>query len=89
MAARFQLILSPAFRRDMERLPPLVHGQVVEALQILETVPKGPHPKVKKLKGKAAGLWRLEVWPYRIRYDVVGREVHLHRVRDRKEIYRD
>jgi len=61
----------------------------LEALKILETNPKGPHPKIKKLQGKGIGQWRLEVWPYRVRYDVISREVHLYRVRHRKEIYRD
>ena len=89
MAARFVLILSPAFRKDMERLPPRAHNEVLEALKILETNPKGPHPKIKKLKGKGSGQWRLEVWPYRVRYDVIGREVYLYRVRHRKEIYRE
>jgi hypothetical protein len=29
----------------------------------------------------------LEVWPYRVRHDVVGHAVHLYRVRHRTEIY--
>jgi mRNA-degrading endonuclease RelE of RelBE toxin-antitoxin system len=87
MPARFTLILSPAFRRDLEQLPPRAHRQVLEALQLLKTTPKGPHLKIKKLRGKGVGQWRLEVWPYRVRYDVVGRAVHLYRVRHRREIY--
>jgi len=87
MPARFTLIVSPAFRRDLEHLPPRAHREVLEALKPLQTTPKGPHPKIKKLKGKGIGQWRLEVWPYRVRYDVVGREVHLYRVRHRREIY--
>jgi len=87
MPARFTLILSPAFRRDLEHLPPRSHRQVLEALQLLKTAAKGPHPKIKKLKGKGIGQWRLEVWPYRVRTDVVGHEVHLYRVRHRREIY--
>ncbi len=89
MPARFTLIVSPSFRRDLERLPPRVHDQVLEALKELEINPKGASPKIKKLKGKGVGQWRLEVWPYRVRYDVFGGEVHLHRVRHRKDIYRD
>ena len=87
MPARFTLILSPAFRRDLQRLPPRAHHEVLDALKVLKTAAKGPHPKIKKLKGKGIGQWRLEVWPYRVRYDVVGREVHLYRVRHRREIY--
>jgi len=87
MSARFTLILSPAFRRDLEHLPPRAHREVLEALKLLQSTPKGPHAKIKKLKGKGIGQWRLEVWPYRVRYDVVGHEVRLYRVRHRKEIY--
>ena len=89
MPTSFSLILAPAFRRDLEDLPPRIHDQVLEAIKVLETNPKGPHPKIKKLKSKGFGQWRLEVWPYRVRYDVIGAEVHLYRVRHRKEIYRD
>jgi len=87
MPARFTLIVSPAFRRDLEHLPPRAHREVLDALQHLKITPKGPHPKIKKLKGKGIGQWRLEVWPYRVRYDVVGHAVHLYRVRHRKETY--
>ena len=88
MPARCVLIFSSSFRQDLERLPARAHDEVLESLKVLETNPKGLHPKIKKLKGKGIGQWRLEVWPYRIRYDVIGREVHLYRVRHRGEIYR-
>ena len=87
MSARFTLILSPAFRRDLEHLPPRAHREVLEAIKLLQSTPKGPHVKIKKLKGKGIGQWRLEVWPYRARYDVVGHEVRLYPVRHRKGIY--
>jgi mRNA-degrading endonuclease RelE of RelBE toxin-antitoxin system len=62
---------------------------VLEALKRLEVNPFGPPPTIKKLSGKKIGKWRLEVWPYRVRYDVEGQKVILFRVRHRKEIYRD
>ncbi len=89
MSARFTVRLTPSFQRDLERLPALVQQRVLEAIQRLETNPFGPLPKIKKLKGKGVGQWRLEAWPYRVRYDVSGQEVVLYRVRHRKEIYRD
>jgi len=89
MSARFTVRLTPSFQRDLERLPALVQQRVLEAIQRLGTNPFGPPPKIKKLKGKGVGQWRLEAWPYRVRYDVSGQEVVLYRVRHRKEIYRD
>ena len=89
MPARFVVRLTPSFRRDLEDLPAAAQEKVLEAIKRLETNPFSPPPKIKKLKGKGMGQWRLEVWPYRVRYDVVDQEVVLFRVRHRKEIYRD
>ena len=89
MPARFVARLTPSFRRDLEDLPAVAQGKVLEAIKRLQTTPFGPPPKIKKLKGKGVGQYRLEVWPYRMRYDVVGQEVVLYRVRHRKDVYRD
>lgn len=89
MPARFAVHLTPSFRRDLEALPARVHKIVMEAIKRLEENPFGPPPNVKKLKGKGVGQWRLAVWPYRVRYDVIGRDVVLYRVRHRKDIYRE
>ena len=55
------------------------------AVRRLETDTSCPSLKIKKLKGKR-GQRRPEVWPYRVRYDIVGEEVVLYRVRHRREI---
>ena len=89
MPARFRILLTPSFQRDLERLPADVQERVLKAIGVLETAPFGPPPRIKRLKGKGVGQWRLEVWPYRIRFDVEGGDVVLYRVRHRKEIYRD
>ncbi|MBI4573266.1 MAG: type II toxin-antitoxin system RelE/ParE family toxin [candidate division NC10 bacterium] len=88
MRAHFGLRLTPSFQRDLESLPNAIQEKILEAVRRLETKPFGPPPKIKKLKGKGAGQWRLEVWPYRVRYDVLEEEVVLYRVRHRKDIYR-
>jgi len=89
MPARFTVQLTPSFRRDLERLPASAQEKLLEAIKRLEINPFGPPPGIKKLKGKGIGQWRLEVWPYRVRYDVIGQKVALYRVRHRREIYQD
>ena len=89
MPARLVVRLTPSFQRDLDALPKASQEKVLDAVRRLETNPSGPPPKIKKLKGKGAGQWRLEVWPYRVRYDIIGEEVALYRVRHRREIYRD
>ena len=89
MAPRFSVLLTASFRRDLERLPAETQKKVLEALAFLEENPFGPPHRIKKLRAKGVGQWRMKVSPYRIRYDVVGNEVILYRVRHRKDIYRD
>ena len=88
MPAGFTVQITPSFRRDLEALPAGVQKKVLDALRQLEANPFGPM-KVKRLKGKGIGQWRLEVWPYRVRYDVDGQEIVLYRVRHRKDVYRE
>lgn len=88
MPPRFTVHLTPSFQRDLEGLPVAVQRKLLDALKRLEGNAFGPPPKIKKLKGQGVGQWRLEVWPYRVRYDVKGADVILYRVRHRKDIYR-
>ena len=89
MPGRFTVLLTPTFKRNLEELPSVAQNKILESIKRLEANPFGPPPMIKKLKGKGIGQWRLEVWPYRVRYDVIGQEVVLYRVRHRKDIYRD
>ncbi len=89
MPARFTVHLTPSFQRDLEALPAAAQHKIVEEVKRLESNPFGPPPKIKKLKGRGPGQWRLQVWPYRVRYDVIKQDVVLYRVRHRKDIYRE
>lgn len=89
MPARFTVRLTPSFQRDLDTLPAAAQEKILEAIKRIEINPFGPPPRIKKLRGKGAGQWRLEVWPYRVRYDIIGQDVALYRVRHRKDIYRD
>ena len=88
-AARFTVQLTRSFQRDLESLPLPLQTKILREVKLLETNPFGPAPKIKKLKGRGAGQWRLQIWPYRVRYDVEGQDVVLYRVRHRKDIYRE
>ena len=88
MAARYRVTATRSFERDFKALPLSIRKIIAEALSHLEREPFGPAPKVKKLRIKGAGRWRLRVGVYRVRYDVIKRDVVLHRVRHRKDSYR-
>jgi len=87
MPDRFTVKLTPSFLKDLESLHRKEQERVLSALKRLESEPFGPPPHVKKLKGRGLGQWRLRVGVYRVRSDVVRRDVVLYRVRHRKDTY--
>lgn len=68
----------------MRRLDAQVRGRILEALDRLAEDPYIG----QRVVAQETGNWRLRVGDWRIRYDVVGSEVHLLRVRHRREVYR-
>ncbi len=65
-------------------MDPQVQARVLEALERLEE-----NPYIgEKVVARETGTWRFRVGDWRIRYDIVEDQVHLIRVRHRREIYR-
>lgn len=83
--ARYHLIISNRFRRDLRRLDATTHRRILDMLERLQEDPR----QGSQLTGVAIGAWRVRVGDYRIRYDIEGDQVLLYRVRHRREIYRD
>jgi mRNA interferase RelE/StbE len=83
--ARFDLVISNRFRRDLRNLDALAHRRVLTALERLQDNPY----EGSKLANVSIGAWRLRVGEYRIRYDIEGNRILLYRVRHRRDIYRE
>jgi mRNA-degrading endonuclease RelE of RelBE toxin-antitoxin system len=94
MTEPFQIHVSSHFRRDARKLlsqhPELadVLEEVREALRADLTNRSRAHD-IAKLAGVVGGegQWRLRVGQYRLRYDVIGRDVVLYSFRHRREAY--
>jgi mRNA interferase RelE/StbE len=82
---RYELVISPRFRRDLHRLDAQVHRRVLAALDALQANPY----QGQQLTDVPIGQWRMRVGDYRIRYDIEGDRVLLYRVRHRRDIYRE
>lgn len=82
--SRFRLVPTRRFEDDFHELPKKIQGQVLKALERIQT---DPH-RGQKLTGAEVGRWRYRVGDYRIRYDIERQAVVLHVVRHRKEVYR-
>lgn len=87
MSKEYLLIPSKVFLRDMKKIPKGMKLKIKKALLDLK---KDPYVgrNIKKLTSMGVGNWRLRVGDFRIRYDIVGREIRLHIVRPRKDVYR-
>lgn len=90
----FRVLATPFYERDLRTISrghPTVADAMEELLAILRCDPynrTGRH-QVKKLAGCKAGegQWRIRWKEYRLRYDIVNRDVVLYSFRHRKEAY--
>ncbi len=80
----YRLVIANRFTKDLRQLDPQIHERILQALAKLEENPY----QGEKVLAQETGTWRLRVGDWRLRYDIVGEEVHLLRVRHRREVYR-
>ena len=79
----YNLKATPTFRKDLQKLDAQTHERILKVLEKLEDDPFVG----KKLKSVKVGSWRIRVGQYRVRYDIIGKDVVFHRVCHRKTIY--
>jgi mRNA interferase RelE/StbE len=83
-AKRYRLVIANRFTKDLRRLDTQVRERVLAALGKLEENPY----QGEKVAAHETGSWRFRVGDWRVRYDIIGDQVHLLRVRHRREVYR-
>lgn len=89
---KYHIIASATFEKKYKKLLMRDGGMrelFAAALNQLEKDPRGSRA-TKKLVGVAdgAGMWRIRMGVYRMRYDIDGSTVCLHTMALRKDIYR-
>ncbi len=82
---RYRLVITRRFEKDLRRLDHLTQQRILRALENVEA----DAYRGEKVVARETGTWRLRVGDWRIRYDVLGEEVYLLRVRHRREVYRE
>jgi len=87
MSKTYHLIPSKVFLKDLKKLPADIKPKVEKVLLELK---QNPHSgrNIKRLASVDIGVFRLRIGDWRLRYDVVGKEIHLHIIRHRKDVYR-
>jgi len=84
--APYRVVPTRIFLKDLRKLERNheAHQRVVAAI---EQTGQNPYAGTR-VRHKETGNYRWRVGDYRIRYDIVDRDVVLHRVRHRREVYR-
>jgi mRNA interferase RelE/StbE len=80
----FRLVPTKTFLTDLRSIPQSLRRRVEVAIQSLKEDPF----RGRKLEAVQVGQWRIRIGDYRMRYDVIGNDIVLHRILHRKEIYR-
>jgi mRNA-degrading endonuclease RelE of RelBE toxin-antitoxin system len=94
MPEQFAVLTTPAFERDFRtasRRNPILVNALEDLLSTLREDPfnNSGRYQIKKLVGlkPGEGQWRIRWREYRLRYDILKKEVVLHSFRHRKEAY--
>ena len=94
MPEPFRVLTTPAFERDFRKVStgnPILINALEELIATLQEDPynHSGQRKIKKLAGvkPGDGQWRIRWRDYRLRYDILGKNVVLHAFRRRKEAY--
>ncbi|MFC1751657.1 type II toxin-antitoxin system RelE/ParE family toxin [Patescibacteria group bacterium] len=95
MSAKFRVLTTPSFDRESKKLfkkNKKVADVFEKIVEILRNNPKNESRKysIRKLTDvkHGEGQWRIRSGNYRFRYDISGKNVVLHSIRDRKDSYR-
>ncbi len=85
--ANYKLIPSKNFLKDLAKLPANVKPKVEKVLLELKKDPRSSG-NIKKLTNISVGIYRMRIGDFRLRYDIHEKEIHLHIIRHRKDVYR-
>ena len=82
----YLLKLKPGIEKDLEKLPKKEHQKILLALSVIASDPFVG----KKLEGEYAGNYSYRVWPYRIIYQILKKQliVLVIRIGHRQGVYK-
>lgn len=70
--------------KQLKKLSPSERKKVIRKLELLSEDPLSG----KSLRGELKGLYSLRVWPYRVIYEIKGKEVIIYSVSHRQSAYK-
>ncbi len=85
--ASYSIVFKPSVEKDLRFLPKAVIARVLRQIEVLR---KNPFPRQSVKLAGAEQLYRIRVGDYRVVYavDKGDKEIMVHYIRHRREVYR-
>ena len=85
--ASYNIVFKPSVEKDLRSLPKSVIARVLRQIEVLG---KNPFPRQSVKLAGAEQLYRIRVGDYRVVYavDKEDKEIMVHYIRHRREVYR-
>jgi mRNA interferase RelE/StbE len=85
--ASYNIVFKPSVEKDLRSLPKSVIARVLRQIEVLR---KNPFPRQSVKLAGAEQLYRIRVGDYRVVYavDKEDKEIMVHYIRHRREVYR-
>ena len=85
MTGRWRVEIHPEVARDLSSIPRNLAERILKAIE--HRLSSAPDQYGERLRKSLRGYWKLRVGDYRVVYEIVGAEVRVHGVMDRREVY--
>ena len=82
---QYRLIFHHRFPQDLEEIPKNMVRRILRAIE--DRLTQAPEKYGERLRQSLRGFWKLRVGDYRVVYEIVGDEVRIYGVRNRREVY--
>jgi mRNA interferase RelE/StbE len=81
----YQLLFHSEFPKDLANFPRNIQKRILTAIE--NRLSQAPDQYGERLRQSLHGYWKLRVGDYRIVFEVVGKQVRIYGVMDRREVY--
>ena len=85
MAGPYRILFHPEMARDLASIPKNLAERILRAIE--HRLSQAPDQYGERLRKSLRGYWKLRVGDYRVVFEIVGGEVRVYGVMDRREVY--
>jgi mRNA interferase RelE/StbE len=83
--ASHEILFHHEFPEDLRGLPGNIQARILRAIE--DRLGSSPDQYGERLRQSLHGYWKLRVGDYRVVFEIIGRQVRVYGVMDRREVY--